>query len=69
MENKSISLSIDEAKYMYDSNDEVIRNIALKAYSKEQLSFDFTKIKTFEELLTDFGYRTEEKQKVKKLTK
>lgn len=27
------------------------------------------KIKTFEELLTDFGYRTEEKQKVKKLTK
>lgn len=27
------------------------------------------KIKTFEELLTDFGYKTEEKQKVKKLTK
>ena len=27
------------------------------------------KIKTFDELLTDFGYRTEEKQKVKKLTK
>lgn len=37
MENKSIGLSIDEAKYMYDRNDEVIRNIALKAYSKEQL--------------------------------
>ena len=27
------------------------------------------KIKTFDELLTDFGYRTEEKQKVKKLIK
>ena len=27
------------------------------------------KIKTFDELLTDFGYRTEEEQKVKKLTK
>ena len=55
MENKSISLSIDEAKYMYDSNDEVIRNIALKAYSKEQLSFDFTKIKTFEDACMVLG--------------
>ena len=55
MENKSISLSIDEAKYMYDSNDEVIRNIALKAYSKEQLSFDFTKIKTFEDACKVLG--------------
>lgn len=27
------------------------------------------KIKTFEELLTEFGYKTEEKQPVKKLTK
>ena len=27
------------------------------------------KIKTFEELLTDFGYKTEEKQPVKKLTR
>ena len=27
------------------------------------------KIKTFEELLTDFGYKIEEKQPVKKLTK
>lgn len=45
MENKSISLSIDEAKYMYDSNDEVIRNIALRAYSEDELSFDFSGIK------------------------
>lgn len=55
MENKSISLSIDEAKYMYDSNDEVIRNIALKVYSKEQFSFDFTKIKTFEDACKALG--------------
>lgn len=48
MENKKLSLSIEEARHLYNSNDEVIRNIALKAYSKEQLSFDFTKIKTFE---------------------
>lgn len=27
------------------------------------------KMKTFEELLTEFGYKTEEKQPVKKLTK
>lgn len=55
MENKSISLSIEEARYMYKSNDEVIRNIALKAYSKEQLSFDFTKIKTFEDACKALG--------------
>ena len=30
MENKKIELSIEEARYMYDSNDEVIRNIALR---------------------------------------
>ena len=55
MENKSISLSIDEAKYMYDSNDEVMKDIALRAYSKEQLSFDFTKIKTFEDACKALG--------------
>ena len=29
----------------------------------------YNKMKTFEELLTEFGYKTEEKQPVKKLTK
>lgn len=45
MENKKIELSIEEARYMYKSNDENIRNIALRAYSEEQLSFDFSGIK------------------------
>lgn len=55
MENKSISLSIEEARYMYKSNDENIRNIALRAYSKEQLSFDFSGIKTFEDACMVLG--------------
>lgn len=55
MENKKLSLSIEEARHLYNSNDEVIRNIALKAYSKEQLSFDFTKIKTFEDACKALG--------------
>ena len=45
MENKKLSLSIEEARYMYKSNDEVIRNIALRAYSEDELSFDFSGIK------------------------
>ena len=55
MENKKLSLSIEEARHLYNSNDENIRNIALKAYSKEQLSFDFTKIKTFEDACKALG--------------
>lgn len=55
MENKKIELSIEEARYMYKSNDENIRNIALRAYSEEQLSFDFTKIKTFEDACKALG--------------
>ena len=55
MENKSISLSIDEAKYMYKSNDENIRKIALRAYSEDELSFDFSGIKTFEDACRVLG--------------
>ena len=55
MENKSISLSIEEARYMYKSNDENIRNIALRAYSEDELSFDFSGIKTFEDACKALG--------------
>lgn len=55
MENKKLSLSIEEARHLYNSNDEVMKDIALRAYSKEQLSFDFTKIKTFEDACKALG--------------
>ena len=55
MENKKIELSIEEARYMYKSNDENIRNIALRAYSEDELSFDFSGIKTFEDACKELG--------------
>lgn len=49
MENKKLSLSIEEARHLYNSNDEVMKDIALRAYSEDELSFDFSDIKTFED--------------------
>lgn len=45
MENKKLSLSIEEARHLYNSNDEVMKDIALRAYSEDELSFDFSEIK------------------------
>lgn len=55
MENKKFSLSIEEARHLYNSNDENIRNIALRAYSEDELSFDFSDIKTFEDACRVLG--------------
>ena len=45
MENKKLSLSIEEARHLYNSNDEVMKDIALRAYSEDELSFDFSGLK------------------------
>lgn len=63
MENKKLNLSIEDARYMYKSNDEVIRNIALRAYSEDELSFDFTKIKTFEDACKVLGLNYDDMKK------
>lgn len=55
MENKRFNLSIEEARHLYNSNDEVMKSIALRAYSEDELSFDFTKIKTFEDACKTLG--------------
>lgn len=55
MENKKLSLSIEEARHLYNSNDEVMKDIALRAYSEDELSFDFSGIKTFEDACKVLG--------------
>ena len=45
MENKKLSLSIEETRHLYNSNDEVMKDIALRAYSEDELSFDFSGLK------------------------
>lgn len=55
MENKKLSLFIEEARHLYNSNDEVMKDIALRAYSEDELSFDFSDIKTFEDACRVLG--------------
>ena len=50
-----MSLSIEEARHLYNSNDEVMKDIALRAYSEDELSFDFSDIKTFEDACMVLG--------------
>lgn len=47
---RNITVTLEKAKEWYNSNNTSLREIALQAFSKEELTgFDFTKIKTFED--------------------
>ena len=46
METRNISLTLDEAREWYNSNI-ILRDVALKAFTKEELEFSFKDIKTF----------------------
>lgn len=53
--NKAITL--EKAKEWYNSDNESLKEVALQAFSEEELAtFDFTKIKTFEDALNALGY-------------
>lgn len=44
-EKRNIAISLEEAKKWYESNNDTLRELALKAYSKEELEYiDFNKI-------------------------
>lgn len=58
MEERNIVVTLDTAREWFNSNNETLKELALQAFSKEELTtFDFTKIKTFEDALTAFGYK------------
>ena len=57
MENRNITVTLSKAKEWFNSGNATLKEIALQAFSKEELNrFDFTKIKTFEDALTALGY-------------
>ena len=63
MEERNITVTLNKAKEWFNSGNAALKEIALQAFSKEELNrFDFTKIKTFEDALTALGY--EESTKV-----
>lgn len=58
MEERNITITLNKAKEWFNSNNETLKELALQAFSEEELTtFDFTKIKTFEDALTALGYK------------
>lgn len=58
MEERNITVTLNKAKEWFNSGNATLKEIALQAFSEEELTtFDFTKIKTFEDALTALGYK------------
>ena len=58
MEERNLTVTLNKAKEWFNSGNATLKEIALQAFSEEELTtFDFTKIKTFEDALTALGYK------------
>ena len=58
MKERNVTVTLNKAKEWFNSGNATLKEIALQAFSKEELSrFDFTEIKTFEDALTALGYK------------
>nr|DAW35391.1 MAG TPA: hypothetical protein [Caudoviricetes sp.] len=54
---RNITITLEKAREWYNSDNTSLKEIALQAFSKEELTaFDFTRIKTFEDALTALEY-------------
>lgn len=54
---RTITITLEKAKEWYNSDNESLKEVALQAFSKEELDiFDFSKVKTFENALTALEY-------------
>lgn len=65
---RNVTVTLEKAKEWYNSDNATLKEVALQAFSKEELDpFDFTKIKTFEDALDALGYCSfESRQSIKK---
>ena len=58
MEERNVTVTLNKAKEWFNSGNATLKEIALRAFSKKELTtFDFTKIRTFEDALTALGYK------------
>ena len=48
MKERNITITIDKAREWYNSENDTLKKIALQAFSKNELKFNFRSIKTFE---------------------
>lgn len=57
METRNLTVTLEKAKEWYNSGNESLKEVALQAFSKEELTvFDFTRVRTFEDALTALEY-------------
>lgn len=49
MQERNISITLEKAQEWYNSSNESLREVALQAFSKDELKFDFRKIKCLED--------------------
>lgn len=63
---RNITITLEKAREWYNSDNTSLKEIALQAFSKEELTaFDFTKIKTFEDALTALEYTESTKKYIR----
>ena len=63
---RNITITLEKAIELYNSGNTSLKEIALQAFSKEELTgFDFTKIKTFEDALTALKYSESNKEYIR----
>jgi hypothetical protein len=63
---RNITITLEKAKEWYNSGNTSLKEVALQAFSKEEITvFDFTKIKTFEDALTALEYTESTKKYIR----
>lgn len=55
METRNITVTLDKAKEWYNSGDATLKEIALQAFNKDELAYNFKNIKSFEDACTALG--------------
>lgn len=56
METRNISLTLEEAREWYNSNNKSLKEIALQAFDEKELMFDFRDIKSFKDACDVLGF-------------
>lgn len=65
MEERNVTATLNKAKEWFNSENATLKEIALQAFSKEELNpLDFTKIKTFRDALNALNYSGYDMQKI-----
>ena len=55
MKERNITVTLEQAKELYKSNNAILKEIALQAFDKDELIYNFKNIKTFEDACKALG--------------